>query len=156
MKYFSLNKSISCSQTKNDRRNRSSTFILQTRLFLARQKKDKIVDELYRYPENLVRPKLLTPPKSISFSSRPNLIGVEIRTLIDLSNAEILQVPVCQIETETYLEKKTLQCQFVKKDIYGSTSYLVLPMRCVCRRCSATVVLWGCRSRCRFSWGCCC
>jgi len=64
--------------------------------FLARQK-DKIVKR-NQYPENMYIP--LSPPQRTSLS-RPNLIGVEIRTLVNLRNAEILQVPIGQIETET-------------------------------------------------------
>ena len=42
-----------------------------------------------------------TPTKRTSLPSRPNLIGVVIRTLVNLRNAEILQVPISQIETKT-------------------------------------------------------
>ena len=45
-----------------------------------------------------------TPPAPAHTSeslSRPDLIRVKIRTLVDLRNAEIVQVPIGQIETET-------------------------------------------------------
>lgn len=70
--------------------------------FLARQK-DKITNDLYPYTETPAHPTppLLTSNPQSTSPSRPNLIGVIVRTLVDLSNAEIFQVPVGQIETET-------------------------------------------------------
>jgi len=44
---------------------------------------------------------LLAPTHQRTSLSRPDLIGVIIRTLVNLRNAEILQVPIGQIETET-------------------------------------------------------
>ena len=65
----------------------------------------QIVNEIYRYLENLYIPLPLSstrpPPAHHTLLSRPNLIGVKIRTLVNLRNAEIFQVPIGQIETET-------------------------------------------------------